>query len=419
MPIIESDDVADVGAISRELFERAGGALHLDPSMREKLRLPFREITVQVPVQMDDGSVRVFLGHRIQHNSSRGPTKGGVRYHPDVNAEEVRGLAALMTWKTALLNLPFGGAKGGVAVDPRTLSSAELERLTRSFTRRIAMCLGEHVDIPAPDMGTDERCMAWMLDEYSAKRGHALAMVTGKPLALGGSLGRGEATGLGAMFTAREAAREIGMEWNARTRAVIQGFGNVGSHLARAFQKQGVSVIAVSDVDGAIRNEDGIDILALRGYVSETGTVVGFPGAAPMDAKDLLTLECEILAPAAIGGVLTADVASRIRARMVVEAANSPTTIAGDRVLTDRGILVLPDILANAGGVVVSYLEWSQNLQQVTFSIDHVRGELEGRMCTTFAEIWARSGREGTTLRDAAFRTAVERVSQAEALLGN
>lgn len=409
-----------LGQIAELLFEASARALDLDDALHDKLRTPFRELGVQVPVLMDDGSERVFRGYRVQHNGARGPTKGGVRFHPEVDLGEVRGLAALMTWKTALLNLPFGGGKGGVNVDPRGLSATELERLTRMFTRRIAVALGPYRDIPAPDMGTNARVMAWMMDEYSNRAGYSPASVTGKPLELGGSEGRAEATGRGVMIVMREAARDYGLDWRGST-AAIQGFGNVGSNLALALEQEGVRVVAVSDIEGGLHAEGGLDIGALLDHVREAGTVAGFPDADVVSHDDFWGVPCDFMVPAALGGVISREsVARELSCRMVVEAANAPTTPVADKILTeDRGIPVIPDILANAGGVVVSYFEWTQNLQQLRWPLKQVRSELERMMVQAYRSVKDRCAADSVSLRDAAYRIAVRRVADAETLRGH
>lgn len=405
-------------SITTNQFEAAADLLELSHDMRVRLRTPFREVTVQVPVLMDDGSVDVYLGFRVQHNGARGPTKGGVRYHPTVDLEDVRALATLMTWKTALLDVPFGGAKGGVGVDPRSLSSNELERLTRKFTERIAIALGPYRDIPAPDMGTDGQVMAWMLDEYSAKRGYTPAIVTGKPITLGGSYGREQATGRGVMLVMREAARDYGVAWEGGT-AAIQGFGNVGGHLAAFLHEQGVKVIAVTDALGGVHNDGGLDIPALTRHTAGTGTVAGFDGADPLTNEDLWKVPCDYMIPAALGGVITKeDNASVIDCKLLVEAANGPTTPIADKILAERGITVLPDFLANAGGVVVSYFEWTQNLQQFRWELEQVNDALEKKMIAAYREVVASAREHGVTLRTAAYAIALRRVAEAEALRG-
>lgn len=408
-----------VGDITHNQFEKAADLLGLTPAMRKRLSIPFREISVQIPVLMDDGSVEIFMGYRVQHNGSRGPTKGGVRYHPTVDIEEVRGLATLMTWKTALLDLPFGGAKGGVDVDVKKLSRNELERLTRKFTERIAIILGPYRDIPAPDVGTNGQVMAWMLDEYSAKKGYTPAIVTGKPVDLGGSLGREEATGRGVMIVMREAAKDYGVPWRG-SRAVIQGFGNVGAHLARILHEEGVNVIAVTDADGGVANDKGLDIPALFAHAQKHGTVRGFESAESMTNEKLWTVPCEFMVPAALGGVITKeDNATVLDCKFLVEAANGPTTPIADKVLEERGIIVLPDFLANAGGVVVSYFEWTQNLQQLRWELEQVQSALERKMVAAYRDVYALAQERGVDLRTAAYAIALSRVAAAEEMRGH
>ena len=406
-------------AITSNQFERAADLLNLSPSMRRRLCTPFREVTVQVPVLMDNGDVEIFLGHRVQHNGARGPTKGGVRYHPTVDLHEVRGLATLMTWKTALLDLPFGGAKGGVNVDPRRLSKTEMERLTRKFTERIAIALGPYRDIPAPDMGTNGQTMAWMLDEYSQKRGYSPAVVTGKPISLGGSLGREEATGRGVMIVMREAAPDLGIEWRGAT-AVIQGFGNVGSHLAESLHEEGLKIKAVTDAMGGVLNENGLDIPALVAHARAQGTVAGFAGGEPITNEQMWRVPCDFLVPAALGGVITReDNVYDLECRVVVEAANAPTTPIADKVLDERGIPVLPDFLANAGGVVVSYFEWTQNLQQMRWELEDVNARLERKLISAYRDVRSLATQRGVSMRTAAYALALRRVADAEELRGN
>jgi glutamate dehydrogenase (NAD(P)+) len=405
--------------ITTNQFEAAADLLGLSPAMRRRLCVPFREITVQVPVLMDSGEVEVFLGHRVQHNGSRGPTKGGIRYHPTVDLHEVRGLATLMTWKTALLDLPFGGAKGGVGVDAQRLSTRELERLTRKFTERIALALGPYRDIPAPDMGTSAQTMAWLLDEYSKKAGYSPAAVTGKPVSIGGALGREEATGRGVMIVMREAARDYGVVWAGGTVA-IQGFGNVGAHLAASLAEEGVKVVAVTDAVGGVHDEAGLDIAALRAQVRETGSVAGFTLADSLAAEELWQVPCDFMVPAALGGVITKEKNARtLQCRMVVEAANAPTTPIADKILHERGIPVLPDILTNAGGVVVSYFEWTQNLQQMRWELEQVRAGLERKMVTAYREVHDLAQARGVPLRTAAYAISLRRVADAEELRGH
>ena len=405
--------------ITTNQFDAAADLLGLPASMRKRLCTPFREVTVQVPVLMDNGDVQIFLGHRVQHNGARGPTKGGVRYHPTVDLHEVRGLATLMTWKTALLDLPFGGAKGGVSVDAHSLSKRELERLTRKFTERIAIALGPYRDIPAPDMGTNAQTMAWMLDEYSQKKGYSPAVVTGKPVSLGGSLGREEATGRGVMIAMREAARDLELPWEGAT-AAIQGFGNVGSHLAESLITEGVKVIAVTDAEGGVHNDRGLDIPALVAYVSQHRTVAGFKDAEAITNEQLWRIPCDFMVPAALGSVITKeDNADDLQCRMLVEAANAPTTPIADKILNKRGIVVLPDFLANAGGVVVSYFEWTQNLQQLRWDIEQVYAGLEKKMVSAYRDVSALARERSVPLRTAAYAISLQRVADAEDLRGN
>jgi glutamate dehydrogenase (NAD(P)+) len=405
--------------ITTNQFDRAADLLALSPAMRKRLCTPFREVTVQVPVLMDNGEVEVFVGHRVQHNGARGPTKGGVRYHPTVDLHEVRGLATLMTWKTALLDLPFGGAKGGVSVDPRKLSNTELERLTRKFTSRISIALGPYRDIPAPDMGTSGQTMAWMLDEYSQKKGYSPAVVTGKPISLGGSLGREAATGRGVMIVMREAAPDLGIQWRGAT-AVIQGFGNVGSHLALSLHEEGLVVKAVTDADGGVYNEKGLAVKALVEHVQKTGSVAGFADAEPITNEQLWRIPCDYMVPAALGGVITKeDNVSDLECRVLVEAANAPTTPIADKILDERGIPVLPDFLANAGGVVVSYFEWTQNLQQLRWELDQVNAGLERKMVAAYRDVRALASQRNVSMRTAAYAIALQRVADAENLRGH
>jgi glutamate dehydrogenase (NAD(P)+) len=404
--------------IANHNFELAAVRLGLTAEERLLLKTPYREVTVQVPVRMDDGSLRVFTGYRVQHNGARGPAKGGIRYTPHVDAEEVRALAETMTWKTALANVPFGGAKGGVACDPTMLSQAELERLTRRFVSRIHRVLGPMRDVPAPDVNTNAQVMAWILDEFSSKNGYAPACVTGKPLELGGCRGRSEATGRGVAIVLGEFMDDVGRPLHG-SRIAIQGFGNVGSNAALALSEGGAHVFAVSDVYGGIViRQGGLPVRELMGYAKERGSVIGFPGTDPIDNEDLLRLECDVLVPAAAEGVLHAGNAHRVRARVIAEAANLPTSPEADTVFGNRGITVLPDILVNAGGVIVSYLEWTQNLQQLDWSEDQVAAELRGRLGRAYREVSERAASQQDTLRQAAYQLAVERVRRAEALRG-
>lgn len=399
-------------------FERAAGLLGLDPEMQTILSTPFRELQVSLPLRRDDGSLSVFIGYRVQHNGSRGPTKGGIRYHPEVDLLEVRALAALMTWKTALMNLPYGGAKGGVNVKAWELSQDELERLTRTFTTRIALLLGVNRDIPAPDMYTNSQTMAWMMDEYGRKFGYTPGIVTGKPVGLGGSLGRESATARGTVIITGLVAEEFGLDLKG-SNVVIQGFGNVGSWAARLFSEAGARVIAVSDVHGGIHDPSGLDIDAAVSYVTEKKSFKGFPGVKPLTNEELLTLECDFLVPAAIGGVINEKNADAIRAKFVIEAANAPTTPEASARLEERGIRVVPDILVNAGGVTVSYFEWVQNLQQFYWSEQRVEEELLRIMKNAYTEVAHLRAERGVTFRDASFMLAIDRVARAERLRGS
>ena len=402
-------------------FEIAANLIGLEPSMQVLLKSPFRTVSVEVPVRMDDGRLEVFRGYRVQHNGARGPCKGGVRYHPEADEEEVLGLATTMTWKTALLDIPFGGAKGGVQVRARDLSQRELEAITRQFTRRIALFLGPYRDIPAPDMNTNPQVMAWMLDEYSAKYGYTPAAVTGKPIALGGSLGREEATGRGAMIIMQSYGRDAGIPIKGG-RVVIQGFGNVGAHLALFLHEQGAKVVAVSDVNGGLHNENGLDVPSLfeHTYIRRKPVAEFDGGDAMSDADDeIWKVSCDWLVPAALGSVITKEKnANTIDCKVVVEAANSPTTPIADKILEARGIQVLPDFLVNAGGVVVSYFEWTQNLQQEPWTLEQVNRRLQAKMTKAYEIVRELAESKGVPWRTSALAIALQRVADAEALRG-
>jgi glutamate dehydrogenase (NAD(P)+) len=407
-------------SIVQSQFDRAANLVNLESYMRRILLTPFREMTVELPVRMDDGRIEVFTGFRIQHNGARGPCKGGIRYHPHADHDEVLGLATIMTWKTALMDIPFGGAKGGIAVDPRKLSALELERLTRRFTQRIAIILGPYRDIPAPDVNTNAQVMAWILDEYSNRQGYTPAVVTGKPLSLGGSLGREEATGRGVMYVMEEYARDYGIPLKG-ARVVIQGFGNVGSHLARLLDTEsGAKVICVSDVDGAVVNEKGLDIPGLLAHVAQKRPVPEWKGGKAITNEQLWTVPCEWLVPAALGSVITKEHnATTVDCKVVVEAANEPTTPTADLILAERGIPVLPDFLANAGGVTVSYYEWAQNLQQYRWTHEQVNRELKATITKAYGAVRDLSRSKSATFRTAAYAIAIQRVAEAERLRGN
>ena len=398
-------------------FHQVADQMDIDDQTREVLSGTYREIRVQIPLRLDDGSVQTVYGYRVQHNGARGPYKGGVRYHPTANLDEVRALAALMTWKTAIVDIPFGGAKGGIQVDPDALSNAELERMTRRFMAQVSYIVGVNRDIMAPDVNTNAQTMAWMMDAYGQRAGHTPAIVTGKPVELGGSLGRDAATGRGCVIVMNEAVRDAG-KTPADLTLAIQGFGNVGSWMARLAEEEGYRVVAVSDVRGAIYNGNGLDIEKLVGHSRETGSVVGFEGAEAMDGQELLELDVDILAPAALGEVITKANAERIQARLIIEAANHPITPVADAILSDRGVTVVPDILANAGGVTVSYFEWTQNIQQFSWAEERVNDELNKKMTAAYEQVRDHAQSQTMTLREAGFALAVQRVANAAHLRG-
>jgi glutamate dehydrogenase (NAD(P)+) len=372
-----------------------------------------KALSVSIPTRMDDGSVRVYQGHRVTHNIARGPSKGGIRYHPDVTLDEVKALAMWMTWKCALMGIPFGGAKGGVVCDPKRMSRYELERMTRRYTSEIINEIGPERDIPAPDVGTDAQVMAWIFDTYSMNKGHSvLGVVTGKPIQIGGSLGREEATARGALYCVREALRKQGRTIDGTT-AAIQGFGNVGSYLSRFIAEDGGKVIAISDSSGGLHNENGIDIAAAFAHKRESGSLSGMRGAEAISNEDLLLLECDVLAPCALEQVIREDNAPQVRAKVVVEGANGPTTPEADRILEDMGVLVLPDVLANAGGVVVSYFEWVQGLQEYFWKETEVNAKLNDITTRAFHETWNTQQEKNTSMRLAAYGLAVLRVAEA------
>ncbi|OAI43106.1 glutamate dehydrogenase [bacterium SCGC AG-212-C10] len=391
--------------------------LRLDQETVELLSTPWREVHAQLPVRMDDRKLRIFEGYRVQHNGARGPYKGGIRFHPKADLDEVKALAMLMTYKCALMDLPFGGAKGGVMCDPSRMSETELNRLTRAYTDNMAYILGPHRDIPAPDMGTNAQTMAWMMDAYGKRSGHTPQVVTGKPVELGGSYGRDAATGRGVAIFMREYAKLEGRPPSEITVAV-QGYGNVGSWACRIASEMGFRIVAISDVKGAIENQAGIDIVALDKWFAVAGSVTGFPDAQPITGDALLEVACDYLVPAAVGEVITSATAPKIRARVVVEGANHPVTTGGDAVLVQRGIVALPDVAVNAGGVTVSYFEWTQNIQQFRWSLERVNTELEARMVEVFGNLMARAKKDGTTPRAASFDIALERVARAIKLRG-
>jgi glutamate dehydrogenase (NAD(P)+) len=404
--------------IAREQLRRVAEAFDIDENLVNVLSQCKKSVSVSIPVLMDDGHVQVFEGYRVTHNIARGPSKGGIRYHPDVTLDEVKALAMWMTWKCALMGIPFGGAKGGVVCDPKRLTRSELQRLTRRFTSEIINEIGPEKDIPAPDVGTDASVMAWIFDTYSMNKGHSvLGVVTGKPLTLGGSLGREEATARGALFTIREACRKQGRSIDGLT-AAVQGFGNVGSYLARFLGEAGAKVIAISDSSTGLYNPNGIDVPAAVAHKRETGTLEGLRGAEPISNDDLVLLECDVLAPCALEQVITGDNADKVRASIVCEGANGPLTPTADEILDDRGVLILPDVLANAGGVVVSYFEWVQGLQEYFWKEAEVNAKLNDIVTRAFNETWATHERRETTMRVAAYGLAVERVAEATTTRG-
>ena len=398
-------------------FHNSADRLHLHDDMREVLATSYRELAVQVPVRMDDGQMKIYRGFRIQHNGARGPYKGGIRFHQSADLDEVRALAALMTWKNALIDVPFGGAKGGVQCEPGLLSVTEQERLTRRFTEMISYIIGVNRDIPAPDMGTNAQTMAWMMDAYGKKYGYTPGIVTGKPVELGGSPGREEATGRGVVMCAAQAAARKRINFEGATVA-IQGYGNVGFWAAAIAAEEGARIVAVSDVGGGTYAPKGLDLEDLAKHRAGSVSVNDYPGGEPVSNEELLELRCDILIPAAIEGVIDTGNADAIQAKMVVEAANGPTTPAADQVLEDRGVTVVPDILCNSGGVTVSYFEWVQNIQQFRWELDQVNEQLEKRMSAATDAVFSRSESEGTSLRSAAFDIAVERVAHAAEIRG-
>jgi glutamate dehydrogenase (NAD(P)+) len=399
-------------------YEQAAKHLSLTRGIDALLRVPERELTVNFPVRMDDGSIRIFAGHRVHHSTARGPGKGGIRYHPDVTVDEIRALAMWMTWKCAVMNLPYGGAKGGVVCDPKRLSLRELEHLTRRYATEISLLISPEGDIPAPDVNTTPQIMAWIMDTYSRHRGHRIpAVVTGKPVAVGGSLGRGEATGRGVMVATREALARLDHPL-AGVRVAVQGFGNVGSISATLLHDAGARIVAVSDSRGGTLNVRGLDPRALAQHKRESGRVSDYPGGEPIDNAALLAVDCDVLIPAALEQQLTATNAERVRARLVVEGANGPTTPEADAILTARDIVVVPDILANAGGVVVSYFEWVQDLQAFFWTEEEINQRLERLMVRAFEEVSATARDRRTDLRTAALMRAIERVAEAITLLG-
>jgi glutamate dehydrogenase (NAD(P)+) len=401
-------------------FDEAADLVRLKDELYDVLKTPYREIDVQVPVRMDSGELRTFRGYRVQHNGARGPYKGGMRYHPTADLEEVRALASLMTWKTALLDLPFGGAKGGIAVDPTDMSPHEVEAMTRRFTGAISHVIGVNRDIPAPDVNTNAQVMAWMMDAYSSRYGYSPAIVTGKPVDLGGAPGREAATGRGVVYVLEAAMRQWDMDLTAQ-RVVIQGFGNVGSWAARELHERGAMVIAVSDVSGGVHRSRGLDVPKLLQWAAGRRTLaqldMGDDGEH-ITNEELLELDCDVLIPAALGEVVNDGNAGKIRARTIIEAANNPTTPEADKILADRGVRVVPDVLANAGGVTGSYFEWAQNIQQFRWKETQFNAELQDAMVRAFDATHAFAERHNVSLRKSAFAIGIERVARASRLRG-
>jgi glutamate dehydrogenase (NAD(P)+) len=392
-------------------FELAARKLNLDPGLWKILSQPSREITVHIPVQMDDGRIELFTGYRVQHSMARGPAKGGIRYAPEVNLDEVRALAAWMTWKCAVVDIPFGGAKGGIICDPKTMSRGELERMTRRFTAELIEVIGPEKDVPAPDVNTNEQTMAWMMDTYSMHmRQTVTAVVTGKPIEIGGSRGRREATGRGVMLVTGQAVKKLGMmPWN--TSVVVQGFGNVGSFAALLLHEQGFKVVGLAEWNCGLHNANGINIKKLFEYKASNGTIQGFPEAEPADPHELMISACDVLVPAAMENVITTHNAAGIKAKIIVEGANGPTTASADDILQDKGIFVIPDILANAGGVTTSYFEWVQDRQGYFWKESQVNSELEHIMIDSFNAVLRYAESHGVNNRIAAYMLAIDRVA--------
>ena len=396
-----------------------GKKLGLDPGIVEVLKNPKRELTVNFPVRMDDGSVRVFTGYRVQHNESRGPFKGGIRYHQQVDLDEVKALAAWMTWKTAVVDVPYGGAKGGIIANPKVMSVPEIERMTRRYASEISIIIGPEKDIPAPDVNTGGREMAWIMDTISMAKGFAVpGVITGKPLEIGGSLGRPEATSRGLVYTVREAAKKIGLDLKGATVA-IQGYGNVGAFAHKLIERDfGAKVIAVTDSKGGIVNENGLKYDEVIAHKKKTGSVVGFPGTKPVSNEEILELKVDVLLPCALENVLTKDNAGNVKAKISGEGANGPNTLEADEIMTKNGVLILPDILANAGGVTVSYFEWVQNLYNYAWTEDEVNNRLDQKITKAFHEVWEMSQKHKVNMRKAAYLVAVDRVAKATKIRG-
>ena len=435
-PVVPTDVDADVPSKTFSssdganfFFLQAARHLGVNSEVVELLKNPWRELHVEIPVHTEDGHLRVYSGFRVQHSGARGPYKGGVRFHPLADLDEVRALAALMTWKTSIVDIPFGGAKGGVQIDPRSIPTSELQQVTRGYLENIAHLLGVYRDVAAPDMGTDAQTMAWMMDAYGKRYGYAPGIVTGKPIAMGGSYGRTEATGRGVSLVVRDTLETMGRD-PAKTRVAIQGFGNVGSYSAKYLSELGCPIVAISDLRGGIHDADGLDIDAVIEHVARTGSVVEMPGADPLPADDtsdtdgtqvssgLLGVDCDVLIPAALGEVINASNWQIVQAPIIIEAANHPVTPYADYQLTKQGTVIVPDIVANAGGVLVSYFEWTQNIQQHRWSLGQVNSELERMLCDAYTNVRKLAHDEGVAVRTAAFIVGVERVVEALELRG-
>lgn len=404
--------------VALQQFEQAAEVLRLDPGMADFLRHTKRELTVNFPVKMDDGSLHMFTGYRVHHNAVRGPTKGGIRFHPMVNLNEVRALAMWMTWKCAVVNIPYGGAKGGVIVDPSELSQDELQRLTRRYTTEISIVMSQEGDIPAPDINTNQQTMAWIMDTYSMHQGYSVnAVVTGKPVEIGGSLGREDATGRGVMLMTREALRLHDKAF-ADVTVAVQGFGNVGSKAAELMAREGARIVAVSDASGGIANDNGLDIAALQTYVAENRFVEGFPGGEAITNAELLAYPCDVLSPCALENQITSENADKVQAWIIAEGANGPTTPEADRILEDRNVFIIPDVLCNAGGVTVSYFEWVQGLQSFFWSKDEINERLERIMVEAFNAVMEEKRIRNVGNRVAAQVLGIERVARAAEMRG-
>jgi glutamate dehydrogenase (NAD(P)+) len=404
--------------IAREQLRRVAGAFEIDDDLVRVLGKCKKAVAVSVPVRMDDGATRVFDGYRVTHNIARGPSKGGIRYHPDVTLDEIQALAMWMTWKCALMGIPFGGAKGGVVCDPKRLTRRELERMTRRYTSEIINEIGPEKDIAAPDVGTDASVMAWIFDTYSMNKGHSvLGVVTGKPLAIGGSLGREEATARGSLYCLRDALEKRDSSLEGK-RVVVQGFGNVGSNLAKLLADDGALVVGIADSTAALHNPNGIDVAAALAHKRGTGSLAGLANAEEIPHEELLLLDCDVLAPCALEQVITSENADRVKAAIVCEGANGPTTPGADRILEERGVLILPDVLANAGGVVVSYFEWVQGLQEYFWKEAEVNAKLNDIVTRAFEQTWETAQSRGLPMRLAAYGLAVQRVAEATVTRG-